>query len=168
MHKNNLPTEKILAQIKQRFYPSHPPDKRFYQDRRMLLYTVTWPATWLEKRGLPITSQAYEKLLIERLDDIAKHGEPQRYRPAPSGAEGAYFPRYLLKCIQDWFAHHGEDLYEELKHVRNQLCDIEALMRQQTSQSTDDVAAPIAAAHAVLARQNRRKKQPDAKQLNLL
>lgn len=160
MHKNNLPTEKILAQIKQRFYPYHPPDKRFHQDRRMLLYTVTWPATWLEKRGLPVTSQAYEKLLTERLDDIAKHGEPERYR--------RYFPRYLLKCIQDWFAHHGEDLYEELKHVRNQLCDIENLLCQQTSQSSHDVAAPIAAAHAVLARQTRRKKQPEARQLKLL
>lgn len=160
MHKNTLPTEKILAQIKQRFYPSNPQDKRFYQDRRMLLYTVTWPATWLDKRGLPITSQAYEKLLTQRLEDIAKHGNPERYRQ--------YFPRYLLKSIQDWFDHHGEELYEELKHVRNQLCGIEALLRKQPSQSSDDVAAPIAAAHAVLARQNRRKKQPDARQLKLL
>jgi len=126
----------------------------------MLLYTVTWPATWLEKRGLPITSQAYEKLLTQRLDDIAKHGDPARYR--------AYFPKYLLKTIQDWFAHHGDELYEELKHVRNQLCDIEALLREQPRQSAADVVAPIAQAHAVLAAQNRRKKQPDAKQLNLL
>jgi hypothetical protein len=81
MHKNTLPTEKILAQIKQRFYGSHSSEKRFYQDRRMLLYTVTWPATWLDRRGLPITSQAYQELLIERLGDIAKHGDPQCYQP---------------------------------------------------------------------------------------
>ena len=126
----------------------------------MLLYTVTWPATWLDKRGLPITSQAYQKLLTQRLDDIAKHGDPKRYQ--------TYFPRYLLKTIQDWFAHHGEDLYEELKHVRNQLCDIEALLRSQPAQSAGDVVTPIAQAHAVLAIQNRCKKCADNKQLNLL
>ncbi len=160
MNKNTLPTEKILAQIKQRFYENKHYEKRFYQDRRMLLYTVTWPATWLERRGLPITSQAYQKLLIERLGDIAKHGDPQRYQ--------AYFPRYLLKTIQDWFAHHGEDLYQELKHVRNQLCDIDALLRSQPNQSAQDVVTPIAQAHAVLAVQCRRKKHADNKQLNLL
>ena len=126
----------------------------------MLLYTVTWPATWLDKRGLPITSQAYQKLLTQRLDDIAKHGDPKRYQ--------TYFPRYLLKTIQDWFAHHGEELYEELKHVRNQLCDIDAILRKQPTQNAEDIVAPIAQAHAVLAVQNRRKKQPEAKQLNLL
>lgn len=159
-NKNNLPTENILVQIKQRFYHSHASDKRFYEDRRMLLYAITWPATWLEMRGLPIRSQAYEKLLTQRLDDIATHGEPARYQ--------AYFPRYLLKCIQDWFAHHGDDLYEELKHIRNRLCNIETLLRQLPSQTTQDVAAPIAAAHAVLARQIHRKKQPAPKQLKLL
>ena len=126
----------------------------------MLLYTVTWPATWLDKRGLPITSQAYQKLLTQRLDDIAKHGDPKRYQ--------TYFPRYLLKTIQDWFAHHGEDLYEELKHVRNQLCDIETILRSQPAQSAGDVVTPIAQAHAVLTVQNRRKKCADNKQLNLL
>ena len=160
MNENNLPTEKILTQIKQRFYENKPYEKRFYQDRRMLLYTVTWPATWLYKHGLPITSQAYQKLLTERLNDIAKHGDPARYR--------AYFPRYLLKAIQDWFAHHGEDLYQELKHVRNQLCDIDSLLRAQPTQSAEDVVTPIAQAHAVLAVQCRRKKYADAKQLNLL
>jgi hypothetical protein len=38
----------------------------------------------------------------------------------------------------------------------------------QPAQSADDVFTPIARAHAVLAVQNRRKKQPEAKQLNLL
>ena len=157
---NTLPTDRLLAQIKQRFYAPDSSNKRFHQDRRMLLYALTWPAGWMDRRGLPMSSQTYEKLLTERLDDIATHGQPERYRQ--------YFPRYLLKCIQDWFAHHGEDLYQELKHVRNQLYGIEALMRQQPQQSADDVVTPIAAAHAVLARQNHRKKQPEARQLKLL
>jgi hypothetical protein len=160
MQNKTLPTQALLDQIKTRFYKSGASEKRYYQDRRMLLYALTWPATWLDRRGLPITSQGYEKLLTERLEDIAKHGNPKRY--------SNYFPRYLLKSIQDWFAHHGEALYEELKHIRNQLCGIEALLGQNTSERAEDIVSPMAEAHAILAAQNRRKNRPDTRQLNLL
>ena len=160
MQNKTLPTQALLDHIKARFYNCDVSEKRYYQDRRMLLYALTWPAMWLDQRGLPITSQAYQKLLNQRLDDIAQHGDPKRYQ--------AYFPRYLLKTIQDWFAHHGEALYEELKHVRNQLCDIEALLRPHPNQSAWDVVTPIAQAHAVLAVHNPRKKHSDLTQLKLL
>jgi len=49
------------------------------------------------------------------------------------------------------------------------ICQIEALLREQPHQSAEeDVATPIAQAHAVLAVQNRRKKHADTKQLDLL
>lgn len=160
MKNKTLPTEVLLDQIKARFYRSNVSEKRFYQDRRMLLYALTWPASWLDQRALPITSQAYQKLISQRLEDIAKHGDPNRYCD--------YFPRYLLKTIQDWFAHNGEDLYEELKHIRNQFSNIEALLQQNTRKTAEDIVTPLAEAHAVLAVQNRRKKRSDARQLNLL
>ena len=127
----------------------------------MLLYALTWPAGWMDRRGLPMSSQAYEKLLTERLDDIATHGQSERYRQ--------YFPRYLLKCIQDWFHHHGEQLYEQLKHVRNQLCDIENLLRHNIETDHGNaVIARMAEAHAVLKNQCHRKNAPsDNRQLNL-
>lgn len=160
MKNKTLPTQVLLDQIKARFYRSNLSEKRFYQDRRMLLYALTWPASWLDQRALPITSQAYQKLISQRLEDIAKHGDPKRYCD--------YFPRYLLKTIQDWFAHNGEDLYEELKHIRNQLSNIEALLQQNTRKIAEDIVTPLAEAHAILAVQNRRKKRTDARQLNLL
>ena len=104
---------------------------------RMLLYALTWPGKWLEQRGLPITAQRYEQLLAQRLKAIAQHGNPERYQ--------RYFPRYLLKCLQDWFAHHGDELYEELKHVRNYLHSIEALLQEGcTSQRAEDIVTPMA------------------------
>jgi hypothetical protein len=160
MQNKPLPTQALLDQIKARFYKSSASEKRYYQDRRMLIYALTWPATWLDRRGLPITSQGYQKLLTERLDDIATYGDPKRY--------SNYFPRYLLKSIQDWFAHHGETLYEQLKHVRNQLCEIEALLQQKNSEPAEDIVSPMAQAHAILESQNRRKKRADTRQLNLL
>ncbi len=78
-----------------------------------------------------------------------------------------YFPRYLLKTLQDWFAWHGEDLYDELKHIRNQLHDIHHLLNAMHTGQAGDIVAPLAAAHAVLARRNHRKSQPAPEQLNV-
>ena len=90
----------------------------------------------------------------------AQHGDPERYE--------RYFPRYLLKCLQDWFAHHGDELYEELKHVRNQLYSIEALLScKHTTEEPEDIVTPMAKAHAVLISQCRHKALKDTRQLKL-
>ena len=154
-----IPTEKLLAQIKQSFYACKLSDKRFYEDRRMLLYALTWPAKWLDQRGLQVSSKQYEQLITGRLKAIAQHGKPERYRH--------YFPGYLLKCLQDWFAHHGDELYDELKHVRNQLHSIEALLQKCTSQRAEDIVTPMAGAHAILMSGCSRKAARDTRQLKL-
>ena len=158
--KKALPTEKLLAQIKQNFYNRASSEKAYYADRRMLLYALTWPAKWLDQRGLWMDAQQYEKLIDQRLKTIVHHGDPKRYQ--------RYFPRYLLKCLQDWFAHHGDELYEELKHVRNHLHSIEALLQGGTSQRAEDIVTPMAQAHAILMSQCHRKNgKEDARQLTL-
>lgn len=153
-----LPTDPILRDIQKRFYASDPPEL-FHRDRRMLLYAITWPAGWLEQRALRISPGRYQDLLSRRLEAIATHGNPDLYR--------RYFPKYLLKSIQDWFDWHGEDLYDELKHIRNVLPDLEALLRNPPHQKTPDIVEPLAKAHRVLHVQYRRKKQPSPKQLEL-
>jgi hypothetical protein len=35
----------------------------------------------------------------------------------------------LLKCLQDWFHRYGEELYSELKHIRNALDQVLASAR---------------------------------------
>jgi hypothetical protein len=110
--------EELLETIRGRFYPAASPVdrtalRRFHRDRRLLLYALTWPAAWLKHRALTCPSGRYRRLIDERLADIAAHGDPARYAPC--------FPRYLLACLQDFFAHHGDELYEQLKHVRNAL-----------------------------------------------
>ena len=158
--KKALPTDKLLAQIKQNFYTCTLSDKAFYADRRMLLYALTWPASWLDQRGLSVSAQQYETLISQRLKAIAHYGDPKRYE--------RYFPRYLLKCMQDWFAHHGDELYEELKHVRNHLHSIEALLQRCTSERAEDIVTPMAQAHAILKNQQRRKHcKDDTQQLKL-
>ncbi|MFT3831349.1 MAG: hypothetical protein QM691_16760 [Opitutaceae bacterium] len=43
---------------------------------------------------------------------------------------GAFIPySYLLKCLQDFFERHGDDLYGDLKHIRNALDQVLASAR---------------------------------------
>ena len=112
-------TEALLLAIRQRFYVHRPTD--YHRDRQRLLHAVTWPATWLDERGLTCSAQRYQTLIEERLHAIAAHGNPAAY--------GAYFPTYLLKCLQDFFARHGDELYAELKHIRNALDQLLASAR---------------------------------------
>lgn len=112
-------TDALLQSIRLRFYAQRPAD--YHRDRRWLLHALTWPATWLDERGLTCAPPRYQKLIDERLQAIAAHGDPARY--------GGYFPSYLLKCLQDWFDRHGEELYSELKHIRNALDQLLASAR---------------------------------------
>jgi len=112
-------TEELLLAIRLRFYACRPVDYRRHRQR--LLYAVTWPATWLDARGLTCSPQRYQTLIEDRLQAIAAHGNPAAY--------GAYFPTYLLKCLQDFFDRHGDELYSELKHIRNALDQLLASAR---------------------------------------
>lgn len=57
-------------------------------DQRMLLYALTWPAHWLERRGLFCSPHRYRTLIADRLDAIRAHGDHARY--------SAYFPSIRL------------------------------------------------------------------------
>jgi hypothetical protein len=126
----------------------------------MLLYALTWPAVWLERRGLTCSSRRYRALMAERLADIAVHGDPARY--------GAYFPAYLLKCLQDWFQHHGDELYDELKHIRNALDQVLASVRFAADVRGDAQHTELlAATHRLIHAQRAQREKSDDRQLSL-
>lgn len=100
----------LLGELRNCFY-TQVDHSLFYRDRRALVRALTWPALWLDRRGVYCSQARYRALLVARIEAIQLHGVSRRY--------GAYFPAYLLKCLQDWFAWHGEELYLELKHARN-------------------------------------------------
>ena len=100
----------LLGELQKRFYVQVD-QSLFYRDRRALAKALSWPALWLDHRGVYCSQARYRALLVARLEAIEHHGVTRMY--------GAYFPAYLLKCLQDWFAWHGEELYLELKHARN-------------------------------------------------
>jgi len=149
----------LLAAIQLRFYASQPPSN-FHRDRRMLLSALTWPAIWLERRGLTCSPQRYQSLITEQIAAITAHGDPAQY--------GAYFPTYLLKCLQNSFQHRGDDLYQELKHIRNALVHVLA-----SAHFADQVKAEareldlLAATHRLIHARRARHRADDAAQLTL-
>lgn len=142
--------EELLETIRTRFYPAatavdRTAARRFHRDRRLLLYALTWPAAWLEHRALTCPGGRYRRLIEERLAAIAAHGDPARYAPC--------FPRYLLACLQDHLRHHGDELYDELKHIRNALDQLLANTRlaqrvREETRQRDILAATHRLLHA--------------------
>jgi hypothetical protein len=151
--------EHLLEHIRVHFYADAQP-ANFHRDRRMLLFALTWPAHWLDRRGLFCSPRRYRTLITERLDAIRAHGEPARY--------GAFFPTYLLRCLQDFFERHGDDLYHELKHIRNAIESIQAslVLAQRASEQFRHIEA-IAAAHRILRTERHSRSHPDPGQLAL-
>ena len=149
----------LLEIVRLGFYANQP-KTHFFRDRRMLLYALTWPAGWLDSRGLTCSPQRYHALVAERLKAIGIHGDPSRY--------GAFFPAYLLKCLQDWFQHHGDDLYDEFKHVRNALHQILAsLDLASEAQIQARHIELLAATHRLLHAQRKRHIVPNPGQMSL-
>jgi hypothetical protein len=151
--------DELLAAIQRRFY-AHQPPANFHRDRRMLLSTLTWPAIWLERRGLTCSPQRYRSLITEQLAAITAHGDPAQY--------GAYFPTYLLKCLQNSFRHRGDDLYQELKHIRNALVHVLASVRFADQIQTEGRALDVlAATHRLIQHRRARHVEDDPAQLTL-
>ncbi len=146
----------LLESVRVHFYAGGQP-AHFHRDRRMLLYAVTWPAVWLERRGLFCSPHRYRSLVAERLDAIRAHGDPGRF--------GDYFPAYLLKCLQDFFDRHGDDLYCELKHIRNALDCLQASLAKchRASEQSRRIEA-LAAAHRILHASRHAPSHPDPAQ----
>jgi hypothetical protein len=149
----------LLAAIRLRFYARQPPGN-FHRDRRRLLSALTWPAVWLERRGLTCSPQRYQSLITEQLAAITAHGDPAQY--------GAYFPTYLLKCLQNSFRHRGDDLYQELKHIRNALVHVLASVRfADQLQAEGRELDVLAATHRLIQNPHARRGEDDPAQLTL-
>jgi len=118
--------EGLLAAVRASFYATKPAAE-FRRDRRGLIRALSWPADWLARRGLFCSPARYRALVVARLDAVRAHGDPARY--------GAFFPSYLLKCLQDHFAHHGDELHDELKHIRNALEAVTGSLRFAESEA---------------------------------
>jgi len=154
----------LLAGIRKRFYAGQP-EKRFFQDTAMLQKAVTWPATWLRARGVAWPAKRYFQAINDKLDEIQRHGA--------TAAQIEFFPGYLMKVLQDHFAHNGEEYTREGKHLRNSIAYALASLpthRAAAEHEQESVINVLAAAHALLATRAKAAKhtKSESAQLDLL
>jgi hypothetical protein len=154
----------LLMTIRKRFYSAQP-EKRFHQDKAMLQKAVTWPATWLRARGVAWTSKRYFQVIEDKLGEVQRHGA--------TAADISFFPGYLMKVLQDHFAHNGETYTREGKHVGHSIAYILAGLPPAVARAErekEKVIDTLAAAHALLASRPKTAKpaQSDNAQLDLL
>jgi hypothetical protein len=143
----------ILNYIKKHFYG----DKlsAFHRDHRQLLRALTWPAAWLDRQALIITPEDYNRLLLKKLRQIKTHGNPAHYRN--------YFPKYLMKALQDHCRHHREAIYLKLKHASY---TIDYLAKNIQPVEPNQHTQTMAAAHDLL-RQKQRSQKNNSQQMTL-
>lgn len=100
----------LLGVVRRQFYSGN--DKRFFQERWLLVQAITAPALWFDERGVKCNDERYRSLILGRLREIKEHGQVAQIRR---------FPAYLLHSIQTHLKHHGEEIYVEAKAIREKV-----------------------------------------------
>ena len=100
--------DSLLGQIAREHYKGSR-DKCYHAHRAQLTHAICWPATWFKQRAIHLSDARYKEIIQQRLREIRIHGCVRKAQ--------AYFPRYLLKCLQNHFLYRGDHIYEQYKQV---------------------------------------------------
>jgi hypothetical protein len=138
--------ERLLAEISRIAYTGRSVE-RWMQDQRPLMEALTWPAVWLNQRGVGMPVADYEAKMREIIVTIERHG---------AVAQIKFFPAYLLDCIRKHFLHQGDEIYAARKHVRTVL-DMSFLKGKAPQPVAVDAVQTLAKVHAVLSAGRRAK-----------
>ena len=160
--KQVLPGEIIadlMGAVRNQFYAGS--DKWFGDQEFIKRRVVTWPARWLNGRGVTLKPPRYKEILLGIFQDIKRHGTTEAV---------AYWPGYLMHCVQQHFKHHGEEIYTEAKSLRNQVENALLAGRRAADEArANDPVAGLALVHQALTVAHKRKqKLPGKQQMYLL
>jgi hypothetical protein len=149
--------EEMLRQIRREFLGKN--DKRFYQERSMLIEAITWPAIWMDKRGARMPASGYRRILRIVIGTIKRHGNQVKFRR---------FSLYLFKAVQEHMDHHGEEYYYQAK-VRPIGAIVPAVARDvRPGRARDSVTETLSQMNKVLRSRGGRRRRDSIGQLDLL
>ena len=135
----------LMVRVRREFY-SERPAKHWYQQQDTVKKALTFPASWLEERKVPMSARRYREIINLILNTIISHAKTQQI---------AYPSAYILHCVQQHMAHHGDAYYQEGKSCRNrialQMAVVERTAAARSRQSGADVIPAFAQVHAALA-----------------
>ena len=135
-------TGELLAFIQRKFYEGDPAG--FSKDkRRLLLWVVLWPATYLEERGVTLPEARLKEIFMDTVMLALQQGNTGgiKYRPA-----------WLGRVIQSHFKIHWDEIYQEAKSSRS-LAEHALLVagRLPVAKAHDSTREMAAAAHLLKA-----------------
>jgi hypothetical protein len=147
-----------LAVIRQTFFAKMT-DKKFFQERNLLLQAVTYPAEWLNRRGARLPASKYRAILKTVIDTIKEHGDRARIRRVSA---------YLLHSVQTHMQHHGEDYLIAAKQPRSAGAVVHGVLRKLGAGEPDgDVVEVLIEVRRALRSKGGRKKAAPAAQPTL-
>lgn len=144
----------LLRIIRNQFCPDMTV-KQWCQNQNFFKRVLTYPASWLNKKGVTLPPARYQAIIRDLLLDIKTNR---------AAATVKHWPGYLLHCFQEHFRHHGETYYDEAKAFRN-LTEraLFAASRSVVASEGPDPVQVYAQANAILAAPKRRRKGPSGK-----
>lgn len=145
--------EGALARTEELFYKRDA--RRFRQHQDALKKALTYPASWLNSRGVSMPAKWHAEILKRILDEIAKFGARKVH----------YFPAYVLTCVKGHMDHKGEAYYEAAK-VRKTPPNAPAIASEvlstlrtlPTRQERDQTTEILAQAHKILSHRVRTRR----------
>ncbi len=131
----------MLALIRREFF-AKTPAKLFFQERGLLLQAVSYPATYLNDRGVACQASRYRAILMTVINTIKRHG---------NRAKIARFSAYFLHAIQTHMQHHGDEYYQAAKEPRAIASELDkTLGRIRRSGGADQTVPALAELHRSL------------------
>ena len=149
-------TDGLLNLIRSKWYQGDAAS--FAKDRsRLLSWVVLWPASWLNSRGVTISTERYREVVSKIILNAVVFGtEKVRYRPA-----------WLKQVVQSHFRIHGDEIYAAAKSLRT-LVENTILLAGRPAQAAPDPIREMAAARALIQASKLPPKRPAKEQLSLL
>ena len=102
-------TDDLLEFIQRKFYEGDVAG--FTKDkRRLLLWVVLWPATYLDERGVTLPGSRLKEIFMDTVMLALQQGNTGNIK---------YRPAWLGRVIQSHFKIHWDEIYQEAKSSRS-------------------------------------------------
>jgi hypothetical protein len=135
----------VMRMIRGQWYADLP-EKKWFQDEAFVMRNVVlWPASWLNKRGLTLPPERYFAIIIDKLNDV-KRNTAQATLKSPAG--------YLMRCLQDHFAHNEDAIHDEAKNFS---AKVNLALSRATAAPVADHVARMGEAYEIAALGRKRK-----------
>lgn len=155
--KQEMPADVIgslMSAVRNSFYGDQP-EKWFADQHFIKRRVVTWPAVWLNKRGVTLSPERYKEIIMGIFMGIKQHGNT---------ASVKHWPAYLTYAVQQHFKIHGEEYYNEGKAIRNttEAVLLACKLAVGEKKASDVIAGMAEVNRALTSASNKRKKKSDA------